>query len=67
MKIIAYLYSDPLLEKKPDIAIWGLEVDRIYEDLGHHQQLEVLIQDCQIESPDYLLLRRLEELGNSIT
>lgn len=66
MKIIAYIYSDPLLEKKPDIDIWGLEVDRIYEDLGQHQQLEILIQDCQIESPDYLLLRRLEELGNSM-
>ena len=67
MKIISYIYSDPLLEKKPDIAIWGLEVDRVYEDLGKHQQLEILIQDCQIEAPDYLLLRRLEELGNSMT
>ena len=66
MKIIAYIYSDPLLEKKPDIAIWGLEVDRIYEDLGQHQQLAILLQDCQVDPPDYLLLRRLEELGNSI-
>ncbi len=66
MKIIAYIYSDPLLEEKPDINIWGLEVDRIYEDLGQHQQLEILIQNCQIDTPDYLLIRRLEELGNSI-
>lgn len=67
MKIVAYVYSDPLLEKKPDIAIWGLEVDQVYEDLGQHSQLETLIQDCQTQTTDYLLLRRLDELGNTIT
>ncbi len=66
MRIIAYLYSDPLLESPPDVSIWGLEVDRVYQDLGKHQQLEQLIKDCQENTPDYLLIRRLEELGDSL-
>ncbi len=66
MRIVAYVYSDPLLEKKPDPSIWGLEVDQIYEDLGQHSQLAALIKDCQTQPTDYLLLRRLDELGNTI-
>jgi DNA invertase Pin-like site-specific DNA recombinase len=66
MKIIAYSYSDPLLESAPTSAIWGWEVDRIYQDLGSHQQLLQLIKDCQAEPAEYLLVRRLEELGNSV-
>ncbi len=66
MRIVAYIYSDPLLESAPDKDIWGLEVDRVYQDLGEHQQLEQLIADCQLEQPDYLLVRRLEELGDNI-
>ncbi|MEM7758026.1 MAG: recombinase family protein [Cyanobacteria bacterium P01_A01_bin.40] len=66
MKIIAYIYSDPLLESPPDRNIWGLEVDRVYQDLGKHQQLEQLIADCQSEQTDYLLVRRLEELGDNL-
>lgn len=66
MKIIAYLYSDPLLESSPDQTIWGLEVDRVYQDLGGRQQLQQLLADCFTEPPDYLLIRRLEELGNSL-
>ncbi|MEB3309000.1 MAG: recombinase family protein [Snowella sp.] len=67
MRIVAYVYSDPLLEVKPDPSIWGLEIDQIYEDLGQHSQLKTLIQDCQTLTTDYLLLRRLDELGNTIT
>ena len=63
---IAYIYSDPLLESPPDINIWGLEVERVYLDLGKRQQLQKLLEDCQIEAPCYLLIRRLEELGDSI-
>lgn len=66
MKIIAYSYTDPLLEKAPDQMIWGWEVDRIYQDLGTRQNLEKLLQDCELEPPDYLLIRRFEELGNSV-
>ena len=66
MKIVAYLYSDPLLENPPDRDIWGLEIDLVYQDIGSHQKLMQLITDCESRSPDYLLIRRLEELGDSL-
>lgn len=66
MKIIAYLYSDPLLETAPEQNIWGLEVDRVYQDVGKDQQLLQLITDCELEPPNYLLVRRIEELGENI-
>ncbi|HEY9652794.1 MAG TPA: recombinase family protein, partial [Coleofasciculaceae cyanobacterium] len=66
MKIIAYLYSNPLLESAPDQGIWGWEIDQIYQDLGGRTQLQQLLTDCQTQPPDYLLIRRLEELGDSL-
>ena len=66
MKIIAYSYSDPLLEQKPNSDIWGWELDRIYQDLGQREELQQLIRECQTESGSYLLIRRLEELGDSV-
>ncbi len=66
MKIIAYLYSDPLLESAPDPTIWGWEVDKVYQDLGGRQQLRQLLEECQAEAVDYLLIRGVEELGDSV-
>ena len=66
MKIIAYSYSDPLLEQTPDPATWGWEVDRVYQDLGKRFELQQLVHHCQAEPTDYLLIRRLEELGDSV-
>jgi DNA invertase Pin-like site-specific DNA recombinase len=66
MKIIAYLYSDPVLESPPDPAIFGWEVDRIYRDLGDRAQLHQLLAECESDGADYLLIRRLEELGDSV-
>ncbi|NJO71711.1 MAG: recombinase family protein, partial [Oscillatoriales cyanobacterium RM1_1_9] len=66
MKIVAYVYSDPLLETPPERSIWGWEVDWVYQDLGGRQALEQLFQDCQTDPPAYLLLRRFEELGDSV-
>ncbi len=66
MKIIAYLYSDPLLEPMPDPNSWGWEVDRVYQDLSDRTQLEQLFTDCTEEPADYLLIHRLEELGDSV-
>ncbi|WP_016951847.1 recombinase family protein [Anabaena sp. PCC 7108] len=66
MKIIVYIYTDPLLETSPDEAIWGWEVDRIYQDFGKRNQLQQLFIDCQQEPANYLLIRRLEELGDKI-
>ena len=67
MRIIAYIYTDPLLETAPDSNIWGWEIDRVYQDLGSRQQLKQLFKDCIAEPADYLLIRRLEELGDSVT
>ncbi|NEO32586.1 MAG: recombinase family protein [Symploca sp. SIO3C6] len=66
MKIIAYLYSDPLLESPPEQGVWGTEVDQVYQDLGGRQQLQQLLADCQTQAADYLLIQRLEALGDSL-
>ncbi|MCC0176258.1 recombinase family protein [Waterburya agarophytonicola K14] len=66
MKIIAYLHSDLSIETPPSQDIWGLEIDRVYQDIGSRYLLNQLIQDCQQQAPDYLLIRRLEELGDNI-
>ncbi|HEY9811763.1 MAG TPA: recombinase family protein [Halomicronema sp.] len=66
MKIIAYSYSDPLLESIPDPGMWGWEVDKIYTDLGERTQLKQLFKDCKKETAEYLLIRRLEELGDTV-
>ncbi|MBW4555507.1 MAG: recombinase family protein [Trichormus sp. ATA11-4-KO1] len=77
MRIIAYTYTDPLLEPFPDQDDWGWEVDRVYQDLGKREsfgraghaarsQLQQLLRDCKTEPADYLLIRRLEELGDTV-
>ncbi len=66
LKIVAYSYTDPLLESPPDRTIWGWEIDWIYQDLGQRSQLQQLLQDCQNQPPNYLLVRRLEELGDNV-
>ena len=66
MKIVAYLYSDPLLEAADDPEIWGWEVDRVYQDVGTRSQLDRLLKDCETEPVNYLLVRRLDELGDSL-
>ena len=62
----AYIYSDPLLEQAPEPTSFGWEVDRIYQDLGKRSELQQLIKDCQINPPDSVFVRRLEELGDSV-
>uniref|UniRef100_B8HV36 Recombinase n=1 Tax=Cyanothece sp. (strain PCC 7425 / ATCC 29141) TaxID=395961 RepID=B8HV36_CYAP4 len=67
MRTTAYTYSDLIWETPPPASIWGWEVDQIYQDFEPQRpQLQQLIQDCQRQPTDYLLLRRLEELGDSV-
>lgn len=66
MKIIAYSYTEPLLETAPAPEFWGQEVDRTYQDLGGRQQLQQLLKDCQTEPVKYLLIQRFEELGDTV-
>ena len=69
MRITAYLYTDPRLDPPVDSsALWGWEVDRVYHDTSltaHRPQLQTLLN--QTPAPDYLLLRRLDELGDSLS
>ncbi len=66
MTVIAYLYSDPLLDFPLKEVTWDWEVDKIYLDLGQRHQRQQLLKDCQTSPPQYLLLRRLEELGDNL-
>src|SRR5579883_3106414 len=66
MKIFAYTYTDPLIETTPATTNWGWEVERIYQDLGKRLQLQQLLNDCKAEPPNYILIRRLEELGDTV-
>jgi DNA invertase Pin-like site-specific DNA recombinase len=83
MKVVAYLYSKPLLESMPNPNDWGWEVQRIYQDFAiepppeksknrqskpvtNRPQWQQLIEDSQIEPLDCLLIRRLEDLGDSM-
>lgn len=65
MQIVAYTYTDPLIESPPELEIWGWEIDRVYQDLGGREELDRLLQDCASQGCDYLLVRRLDELGDS--
>lgn len=65
LTIVAYCYSDPLLETPPDPAMWGVEVDRLYVDLGARHNLQHLITDAQTQRIDYCLLRNLGELAET--
>ncbi|OCQ99449.1 recombinase [Nostoc sp. MBR 210] len=74
MKVIAYIYCDPLLDSLPQNINWQWEVERVYEDLAKRDadgctvrsQLQQLLIDCQHEPVEYLLVRRLEELGDTV-
>ncbi|XZN99231.1 MAG: recombinase family protein [Microcoleus sp.] len=66
MKIIAYSYTEPLLETAPTPEFWGQEVDRTYQDLGGREQLQQLLKDCATEPVKYLLIQRFEELGDTV-
>ncbi|HHP7246284.1 MAG TPA: recombinase family protein [Elainellaceae cyanobacterium] len=66
MITVAYSYSDPLLESPPPRSIWGREVDHIYQDLGQRQQLQRLLDDCRTQSIETVLVRRFDELGESL-
>jgi DNA invertase Pin-like site-specific DNA recombinase len=68
MRTLAYLYSDPLYEDRVDPATWGRKIDRVYEDVDpKRSQLQSLLQDATQSPPTYLIVRRLEELGDSLT
>lgn len=89
MKIVAYLYRDPLLEAIAEAVEWPLEVTQVYQDLAladpppkrksvkpvsslekqpleKRSQWQQLLQDCEMEPPEFVLVRHLEDLGDSL-
>lgn len=91
MRIVAYLYQDPLLDAIADPVEWPLKVAQVYQDLAtdgppastkrksvkqtsawekslleKRPQWQQLLQDCDAEVPDFVLVRQLEDLGHSV-
>jgi DNA invertase Pin-like site-specific DNA recombinase len=67
MRTVAYLYYDAAWENRPDPSAWGWRLDAIYEDAdSRRSQLQVLLKDAAQTPPDYLVVRHLEELGESL-
>lgn len=89
MRIVAYLYRDPLLEAVANPVEWPLEVAQVYQDLAmanpvapakrksgksglekrpveKRSQWQQLLQDCEIEAADWVLVRQLEDMGDSV-
>ncbi|MEM1367573.1 MAG: recombinase family protein [Cyanobacteria bacterium P01_H01_bin.15] len=66
MRILVYVYSDPLLDPPPDRSLWGSEIDQLYADLGDRSQWTQMLADCEIDPPSYILLESLAHLGETI-
>jgi DNA invertase Pin-like site-specific DNA recombinase len=67
MTSVAYFYYDPILESQPDVDTWGWTFDRVYKDAESRRvQLQMLRQDAAQSPPSYLVLRQLEELGDTL-
>jgi DNA invertase Pin-like site-specific DNA recombinase len=67
MKIIAYSYTNPLLDSPPDTSLWPYSPELVYQDFGDRSQLQQLLRDCQASPPQLLLLRRVSDFGENIT
>ncbi len=65
MIIFAYFYSEPLLKSDLEVSINHFKIERLYHDIGGRNELEKLLKDCEQITPNYLLIRRIEELGNT--
>ena len=74
MAVFAYTFHDPLLDKEPNDVSGDLLADEEqpvthrYQDWGDRVQLQQMLTDCQTtEAPIRLYIRRLEELGDSVS
>jgi DNA invertase Pin-like site-specific DNA recombinase len=67
MRTVAYLYYDAAWEDRPDLSAWGWRLDAVYEDAEpRRSQLQSLLKDAAQSPPAHLVLRHLEELGDSL-
>lgn len=66
MQIVAYVYQDISWEVPINVEVWGWEIDQVYQDFDPSRpQLQML--QTQPTPPNYLVFRRLEELGDSLS
>lgn len=66
MKVFVYVYCNPLLDASPDVTEWGWEFDGIYLDLGQRVQFQQLLADAEASAVQYVVVRRLLELGETV-
>lgn len=70
MKVFAYSYSKSLSESVLNLSVWKLEVEQVYQDWGDRHLLDPLLNQLRqardLDSEIYLLVRRLDELGDSM-
>jgi DNA invertase Pin-like site-specific DNA recombinase len=67
MRIIAYEYCDPTLDSGAESRVWQEPVDQVYRDFApQRSQFQQLLQACQGQPVQYLLLHQLIDLGDSI-
>lgn len=66
MNAIAYIYLDPLLDALTESDFGLPSVNRVYRDLGQRVELAKLLRESQENPPQYLYLRQLEDLGDTV-
>ena len=66
MRVVAYCYSDPLLDSWGQEYDWGRKVDRVYHDLGEREEWKQLLKDSLDTPPAAILVRSWGELGESL-
>ncbi len=68
MQTAAYFYYDAAWEDCPAPSTWGWSFDVVYQDADpRRSQLQSLLKESAQNPPDYLVLRNLEELGDSLS
>lgn len=66
-KQVAYCYVDPVLESAPDASFWDADIEQVYADFGDRTALGELVRSVQSGQVQTITIRRVSELGNSLT
>ncbi|HIK36509.1 MAG: recombinase family protein [Geminocystis sp.] len=63
---MAYFYKNPLINQETKLGCNIGRIEKIYQDIGDRRQLRKLIEDCQNEKPDCLMVSSLASLGDNL-
>lgn len=63
---IAYFYKNPLINWETKLESLPDQVEKIYEDLGDRRQLKKILNDCEQEKVECLILSTLASLGDNL-